>query len=340
MNVIIPELDEQAIQQARERQSALVKPHGALGRLEALSIQLAGITGRLDWLPARRAVIVFAADHGVVAHRVSTVPQSVTAYMVGQFIAGWAGINVLVRQMNARLTVVDAGVNANLSFESTHAARFVSGKIDYGTADFTVTCAMTPEQAIRCVQLGAEVAKEEIEHGADVLIVGEMGIGNTASASAIIAAITGMKVEHVTGRGTGIDDSALTRKIDLISAALQFHHPATESTLLKVGGFEIGAMAGAMLYAASQRIPVVLDGLICTAAALIAHSLNPAVSRFLIAGHVGAEPGHIVALAHLGLDPLLALELRLGEGTGAVLALPLLDAAMRTLNEMGMLDVG
>jgi nicotinate-nucleotide--dimethylbenzimidazole phosphoribosyltransferase len=340
MKFIFPELDDQAMQQARERQNALVKPQGALGRLEMLSIQLAGMTGRLDWLPERRAVIVFAADHGLTTHHVSTVPQSVTAYMVGQFIAGRAGINVLARQMNARLTVVDAGVNANILFESTNAARFVAGKIDYGTANFTVTCAMTSEQAVRCLQLGARVAREEIEHGADVLIVGEMGIGNTASASAIIAAITGMKVEQVTGRGTGVDDATLMRKIDVIKAALQLHHPALEGTLSKVGGFEIGAMAGAMLYAASQRIPIVLDGLICTAAALIAHSFNPDVSHFLIAGHVGAEPGHIVALTHLGLEPLLSLGMRLGEGTGAVLALPLLEAAMRTLNEMGTLDVG
>lgn len=145
MNVIIPELDEQAMPQARERQNALVKPHGALGRLETFSIQLAGMTGRLDWSPERRAVVVFAADHGVTAHHVSTVPQRVSAYMVGHFMAGRAGINVLARQMNVRLTVVDAGVNANLSFENTSAARFVAGKIDYGTADFTQVCAMTPE---------------------------------------------------------------------------------------------------------------------------------------------------------------------------------------------------
>jgi nicotinate-nucleotide--dimethylbenzimidazole phosphoribosyltransferase len=340
MNVIIPELDDQAMQNARERQNTLVKPRGALGRLETLSIQLAGMTGRLDWLPERRAVIVFAADHGVTAHHVSTVPQSVTAYMISQFMSGQAAINVLARQMNARLTVVDAGVNANPLSENTSAARFVAGKIDYGTADFTQVCAMTAEQAVRCLQLGAQVAREEIERGADVLIVGEMGIGNTTSASAIIAAITGMKVDQVTGRGTGVDDATLMRKIDVIKTALQLHHPALESTLAKVGGFEIGAMAGAMLYAASQRVPIVLDGLICTAAALIAHSLNPAVRRFLIAGHVGEEPGHIVALTHLGLEPLLSLGMRLGEGTGAVLALPLLEAAMRTLNEMGTLDVG
>ena len=350
MNVVIPELDANAMQQAGEQQDRLLKPQGALGRLETLSIQLAGISGRLDWFPGRRAVIVFAGDHGLMAHEVSTVPQSITAYMVEQFLAGKAAINVLARQMNARLTVVDAGVNVAFKprprplfsdpLERLRQPVFIQAKIAAGTADFSQTTAMSAAQAERALQLGAEVVAEERQQGLDILALGEMGIGNTSSASAIIAAITGATVETVTGRGTGIDAATLARKISLIEQALAFHAPANEDTLMKVGGFEIGALAGAMLYAASQRIPVLLDGLICTAAALIAQQINPAVTQHLIAGHCGAEPGHAIALEYLGLQPLLVLELRLGEGTGAVLALPLIEAAMRSLNEMGTLDVG
>jgi len=340
MNVTIPSPDTDAMQSARSWQDTLLKPRGALGQLEGLSIRLAGMTGRLDWLPQRHVVALFAADHGIMAHGVSTVPQGITAYMLHKFMAGEAAINVLARQMNARLTVVDAGVNADLDLSSTDAARFVAGKVAHGTADFSVGRAMTDGQAARALQLGADVVAEEIRQGMDVLIPGEMGIGNTTSASAVIAAITGADVETVTGRGTGVDDATFQRKTALIASALRLHAPAQVDTLAKVGGFEIGAMAGAMLYAASQRIPVVLDGLICTAAALIAQQIDPDVTHYLIAGHRGAEPGHALALAHLELAPLLALDLRLGEGTGAMLALPLLEAAMRTLNEMGKLDVG
>ncbi|MGQ9887190.1 MAG: nicotinate-nucleotide--dimethylbenzimidazole phosphoribosyltransferase [Aggregatilineales bacterium] len=339
MNIAIPALDTDTMQRARNRQDTLLKPRGALGQLEALSIRLAGMTGRLDWLPERRAAIVFAGDHGVMAHNVSTVPSSVTAYMVGQFTAGKAAVNALARQMNARLTVVDAGVNADLTLTSTGAARFVAGKVAPGTADFTHEQAMTDTQAGQALQLGADVIAQEIAAGLDIVVLGEMGIGNTTSASAIVAAITGADVRTVTGRGSGVDDDTLARKIALIETALARHAPAEVGTLAKVGGFEIGALAGAMLYAASQRIPVVIDGLICTAAALIAHQLNPAVTRYLIAGHRGAEPGHTVALERLELTPLLALDLRLGEGTGGLLALPIIEGAMRTLSEMGTLDI-
>ena len=340
MNIAIPPLDKSGMQLAHNRQAMLLKPQGALGQLETLSIRLVGMTGRLDWLPQRRVVTLFAADHGIMAHGISTMPQGITAYMVHKFMAGDAAINVLTRQLSARLTVIDAGVNGDFALSSTDAVRFVRRKIAPGTADFSTGHAMTDRQAARALQLGADVVAEEIRQGMDVLIPGEMGIGNTTSASAVIAAITGADVETVTGRGTGVDDATFQRKTALIASALRLHAPAQVDTLAKVGGFEIGAMAGAMLYAASQRIPVVLDGLICTAAALIAQQIDPDVTHYLIAGHRGAEPGHALALAHLELAPLLALDLRLGEGTGAMLALPLLEAAMRTLNEMGKLDVG
>jgi nicotinate-nucleotide--dimethylbenzimidazole phosphoribosyltransferase len=292
MNIAIPPPDTVAMQEARDRQATLLKPQGALGQLETLSIRLVGMTGRLDWLPQRRVVTLFAADHGIMAHGISTVPQGITAYMIHKFMAGEAAINVLARQLSARLTVIDAGVNGDFALSSTDAVRFVSRKIAPGTADFSTGHAMTDRQAALALQLGADVAAEEIRQGMDVLIPGEMGIGNTTSASAVIAAITGADVETVTGRGTGVDDATLQRKTALIASALRLHAPAQVDTLAKVGGFEIGAMAGAMLYAASQRIPVVLDGLICTAAALIAQQINPDVTHYLIAGHCGAEPGH------------------------------------------------
>jgi nicotinate-nucleotide--dimethylbenzimidazole phosphoribosyltransferase len=327
---MIPPLDRDGERKALERQSRLTKPPGALGRLETLSARIVAMTGRLDWLPTRRAVVVCVADHGVVAQGVSAYPQAVTAQMVLNFLGGGAVINVLARQMGARVVVVDAGVASDFEPQPD----LVIGKIGPGTADFSLGPAMTSLQAESALELGREVARREIERGLDILAVGEMGIGNTTSASAIIAAITGGPVRAVTGRGTGIADDRLAHKISVIERGLQVNHPAGEDTLAKVGGFEIGAMAGLMLGCAAQRIPVVIDGLICTAAALIAAQAEPEVKDYLIAGHVGVEPGHPAALDWLGLTPLLDLDLRLGEGTGAVLALPLIEAAMRTLQDM------
>jgi nicotinate-nucleotide--dimethylbenzimidazole phosphoribosyltransferase len=347
MNVNIPDLDTNAMREAQARQDSLLKPKGALGKLESLSIQLAGMTGHVNWFPQHRAVMVCAGDHGIMAHNLSTVPQSITAYMVGQFLAGNAAVNVLARQMRARITIVDVGVNADFKprpqpltpdpAERQRNPTFVQRKVAHGTADFSQAQAMSASQAEQALQIGVDAVEEEIRQGLDILVLGEMGIGNTTSASAIIAAIVGVSPAEVTGRGTGVDDATFQRKIGLIEAALERHQPANRDTLMKVGGFEIGALAGAMLNASSQRIPVIIDGLICTAAALVAQTINPAVTSYLIAGHQSAEPGHQIALAHLGLEPLLSLDMRLGEGTGALLALPLVEAAMRTLNEMGTL---
>ncbi len=326
----IPPIDENAQREARARQAILTKPAGALGQLEALSIRLAGMTGRLDWLPRRRAVVVCAGDHGVVAQGVSAYPQIVTQQMVLNFLRGGAAINVLARQMGARVTIVDAGVAEDLDDHPD----LVRGKIARGTADFTAGPAMTPAQAEQSVRLGLEALERECARGLDLLAVGEMGIGNTTVASAIIAAITGRPPAEVTGRGTGVDDAQLRRKIAVVERALLVNAPADRDTLAKVGGFEIGAMAGLMLGAAARRVPVLIDGLISTAAALVAAQLQPAVSGYLIAGHRSVEPGHVVALEALGLSPLLDLDMRLGEGTGAALAMPLVEAAMRTLQEM------
>lgn len=338
---IIPQLDEHAIQQARQRQSTLLKPQGALGRLEALSIHLAGMTGRLDWRPHQPAALIFAGDHGINAHGVSAVPSTVTALMVGQFLRGGAAVNALARQMGAQLVIVDAGVQSPIDPPEAlpDSIRFIGANIAAGTADFSAQWAMTSAQAEQSLQLGMDTARALIREGVDLLALGEMGIGNTTSASAVIAALTGAPLAQVTGYGTGIDEARYQRKRDLIDTALALHAPVQAHPLEKVGGFEIGALAGAMIGAAAKRCPVLVDGFICTAAALIAQHYQPDVTRFLIGAHRSAEPGHLVALNALGLEPLLDLQMRLGEATGALLAIPLIEAAMRTLQEMATFDV-
>lgn len=326
----IPPVNVERQDKAAARQQQLTKPPGALGHLETLSIRLAGMTGRLDWLPVRRAVIVCAGDHGVTAQGVSVYPQAVTAQMVRNFLRGGAAVNVLARQMTARVRVVDAGVAADLEPHPD----LISVKVGWGTQDFTQGRAMTAQQAWQAIEAGIQIAQAEMRQGVDVIAVGEMGIGNTTAASAIVAAITASEPAQVTGRGTGVSDRQLAHKVEVIQRALALHHPANQQTLEKVGGFEIGVMAGVMIGAAAARIPVLIDGLISTAAGLIAAQYAPQVADYLIASHRGSEPGHHVALDWLGLEPLLALNLRLGEGTGAVLALPLVEAAMRTLQEM------
>jgi nicotinate-nucleotide--dimethylbenzimidazole phosphoribosyltransferase len=334
LNLTIPPLKDATQQLALQRQARLTKPAGALGTLEHLSIRLAGMTGRLDWLPNRRAVVVCAGDHGVVAQGVSAYPQAVTAQMVLNFLHGGAAINVLARQMNARVTIVDAGMVETVP---PH-ADLLNRKVAPGTADFSIGPAMTPQQAEQCLRQGIDIAQAEVQRGLDILAVGEMGIGNTTPASAIIATLSGQPIEKVTGRGTGVNDAQLNHKIEVIRRGLEVNQPHGAETLYKVGGFEIGTMAGIMIGAAQARVPVIIDGLICTSAALIAAQFAPQVTDYLIAGHRSVEPGHQIALHALGLKPLLDLDLRLGEGTGAVLALPLVEAAMRTLQEMATFD--
>ncbi len=327
-------LDTAAMQAAAARQDSLTKPQGSLGRLEAVSIQLAGITGACPPpVPRRKAVIVFAGDHGVVAQGVSAYPQAVTSQMVQNFLRGGAAINVLARQAGARILIVDAGVAGDLA----PAPGLILGKIAAGTADMTRGPAMSRAQAEAALLLGARVAQGEIAQGLDLLACGDMGIGNTTSSAAITAICTGRPPAEVTGRGTGIADGALAHKIAVVEAALAANRPDPADgldVLSKVGGYEIGAIAGAMLAAAAARVPVVLDGFIATAGALIAAALAPAARSYMLAGHCSQEPGHAAGLAHLGLAPLLDLDLRLGEGTGAVLAMPIVEAAARLLREM------
>lgn len=326
----VPHLDDAAQQAALDLQKKLTKPYGALGRLEILSVQLAGMTGRLDWLPQRPAVIVCAGDHGIAEKGVSAYPRSVTKQMVLNMLNGGAAINVLAQQMGATVTIVDAGVAGILPEHPN----LIAGKINYGTADLATASAMSPGQADQAITLGQRVVDAHIDDGADIILVGELGIGNTTSAAAITAAVTGAPVERVTGTGTGIRLEALERKITLIENALEMHAPINVDTLAKLGGYEIAAMVGVMLGAAVRQVPVVLDGYVVGAAALIAAQIDNNAVKYWIAGHRSAEQGHAIALQTLGLKPVLELSMRLGEGTGAVLALPVIEAAMRTLQEM------
>lgn len=322
---------------ARARQDRLTKPRGALGRLEALSIQLAGITGQATPRLAHKLVLVMAGDHGVAVEGISAYPQSVTAQMVINFLAGGAAINVLARQTSARVVVADLGVAAALPARPD----LVGAKVASGTANLAHGPAMSHDQARQALQTGADLFGRELAAGVDILGTGEMGIGNTTSAAAVAAALTGQDPAWLVGRGTGVDDAGLARKIEVVRRGLAVNTPDPADgldVLAKVGGFEIGGLAGAMLAAAAHRCPVMVDGVIATAAAMIAVTLHPGLRPYLIAAHRSAEPGHDAMLAWLGLEPLLDLGMRLGEGTGAVLGMQLADAACRLLAEMATFD--
>ena len=317
--------------QLRHRQ--LTKPEGALGRLETLSVQLAGITRELCPPLTPRTVIICAGDHGVTAEGVSAYPPEVTEQMVRNFLQGGAAINVLARQLKTRVVVVDVGVLGELP-EHPDLYRM---KVRQGTQNFAKAFAMSRSEAIAAVQAGIRAANFELERGARLLLTGDMGIGNTTPSAAIAAALTGMPVAQVTGKGTGVGLSGWKRKVEVIERALALHLPDPYDpmdVLSKIGGLEIGAIAGVVLAAAAARVPVIIDGLIATAGAALAIGLCPMAKGFMIAGHRSTEPGHSALLAWLELTPVLELDLRLGEGTGAILALPILEAAVATLNEM------
>jgi nicotinate-nucleotide--dimethylbenzimidazole phosphoribosyltransferase len=330
-------LDANAMAAAAARWDTLTKPHGSLGRLETLARQVAGIVGQGRPRLTDRLVFVLAGDHGVTVEGVSAYPSDVTAQMIYNFVRGGAAINVQARHVGARVIVVDMGVDAELPA----LPGLVSRKVRQGTLNFAQEPAMTMDEAVACVESGIELAGAEIKSGHTWVVTGDMGIGNTTASSAIIAATTGASVERVTGRGTGVTGETLAHKAGIIKAALDRHQPKPQDALdvlSKVGGFEIGGLAGIILGAAARRCPVVLDGLIATAAALLAVGLVPAVREYLIAGHRSVEPGHTVALGALGLEPVLDLGLRLGEGTGGALALPVLEAACRLLDEMATFE--
>lgn len=357
----IPQPDAGAMDAARQRQAQLTKPGGALGRLETLSIQLAGITGQAVPRLYHKAIVVAAADHGVCAEGVSPYPQAVTAQMVANFLAGGAAINVLARQVGARVTVLDLGVAfpipgveaapATARETETEGVRLLSRPMGPGTANMAMGPAMSPQQAMEAIWLGVETVEQEARLGLHVLGLGEMGIGNTTAAAAIACALSGIEPARMVGRGAGLDDAGLRHKIEVVGRALAVNglqsapgatveRPQTGQTaraiavLAGVGGFEVAGLTGAILAAAARRIPVVIDGYIATSAAMLAATLAPQVVPYFIPAHRSAEPGHLQMLAWLGLEPYLALDMRLGEGTGAALGMALVDAAWQTMAQM------
>jgi nicotinate-nucleotide--dimethylbenzimidazole phosphoribosyltransferase len=331
-------LDAAAVTAARQRQEVLTKPSGSLGRLEDVSVQLAGIAGECPPpMPEPAVVAVFAADHGVHAQGVSPWPQEVTAQMVANFLASGAAVNAIAAQAGAEVRVVDVGVATGLPA----APGLLSRKIRPGTADMTEGPAMTRDEARRAVETGIEIARDLIAAGSRCLVTGDMGIANTTASAALIAVFTDATPALVTGRGTGIDDQTWARKVNVVRRALELHRcdPADPlGVLAAVGGLEHAALAGFILAGAAHRVPVILDGVIACAAALAARAFAPDVTGCLIAGHLSTEPGARRALDALGLPPLLDLGLRLGEGSGALLALPVVAAAARVLRDMATFD--
>ena len=334
----IPPIDENARQQARQRQDRLTKPAGSLGRLEQLSVDLAGITGQLSPPLEHRVVFTLAADHGVAAEGVSAYPREVTAQMVLNFLAGGAAVNVLARLFGARVVVADLGVDADLP----NHPQLRSMKVRRGTDSITRGPAMSVEEAQQAIEHGRQLVLDEFEPGLDVALTGDMGIGNTTTSAALICALTQLDPKDVVGRGTGVDDAGLERKRDAVRRALEVNAErigrGPVDALAAVGGIEIAGLAGVIIESASQRKPLLIDGFISGAAALAAARIAPGVTGYMIASHRSQELGHAAVLEQLGLKPLLDLDLRLGEGTGALLALPLLDAAVRILNEMATFD--
>lgn len=329
-------LDAQAMRAAEARQLQLTKPPKALGRLEALSIQLAGIQGKERPTIVDKAIAVMAADHGVTAEGVSAFPAEVTPAMVLNMVDGGAAINVIGRHVGARVIVTDVGVNADLS-----AAPIRHEKIRMGTANMAHGPAMSRDEARRAVESGIRLVAEEIAAGLDIVATGEVGIGNTTAASAVIAALTGEPPSRVTGRGTGITREALAEKVSVIEKSLAVNAPDPFDpldVLAKVGGLDIAGMTGVFLGGAAHRIPVVMDGFISAAAALVAVRLCHECVDYVLPSHVSIEVGHQVVLDELDLVPLFDLQMRLGEGTGAALSMSIIEAAARILDEMATFE--
>jgi nicotinate-nucleotide--dimethylbenzimidazole phosphoribosyltransferase len=338
-------LDVSAMADTAVHVDRLTKPPGSLGRLEEIVVRLAGITGDPRAGVDRRAIVVAAGDHGVTRQGVSAYPADVTAQMVANFVTGGAAINALARAVGAEVTVVDVGVASAIpdapAPDAPGGARLVRARVRAGSADMTETAAMTRDEALAAIGVGLATTERAVADGVELLGVGEMGIGNTTAASAIVAALTGRPPADVTGRGTGVDDAGRARKVDAIERALALHRPDPADpigVLAAVGGLEIAALVGVILAAAADRVPLVLDGFITGAAALVASGLAPTVGERLFAGHRSVEPGHAVVLDRLGTRPLLDLDLRLGEGTGAALAMGLIVAAVQARDGMATFD--
>ncbi len=332
----IKELDLQTINEVKTYQSQLTKPQGSLGVLEDISVQLGGITTQRCPDLGKKAVVVMAADHGVVAEGISAFPSEVTPQMVHNFIQGGAAINVLSRHIGADVLVVDVGVAIDIEHP-----RVLSYKVRPGTGNMAQGPAMTRVEAVQALEVGIKVATDLISRGYRMLATGEMGIGNTTASSALVAAFLGVPAVEVTGKGTGIKGETIQHKAEVIDEAIALNQPNPKDpidVLAKVGGLEIAALAGLILGAAANRTPVVIDGFISSAAALVASRIAPLSLGYMIASHCSAEMAHRKLLQYIGLKPVLELEMRLGEGTGAVLAFPLIEAAVKIVKEMATFE--
>lgn len=329
--------DRKAGQEAQLRLDSLTKPPGSLGVLEHIAVQLAAIQGRCIPVSGPKVVMVMAADHGVVEEGVSAFPQEVTPQMVMNFLQKGAAINVLAAHAGAEVVVTDVGINGEaIDHPDLHIR-----KIRYGTRNIAKEAAMTETEAIAAIEAGIKMVSAQIESGARFVATGEMGIGNTTPSSAILACFSGQALEHITGRGTGISDAGLRLKQNVIQKALDVNQPDPSrplDVLSKVGGLEIAALTGVILGAAAQKVPVVIDGFISTAAALIACKMKAECVDYMIASHLSQEPGHKIMLDMMGLKPALYLDLRLGEGTGAVLAFHLIEAAVKIITNMATFE--
>ncbi|MEF2967017.1 nicotinate-nucleotide--dimethylbenzimidazole phosphoribosyltransferase [Paenibacillus sp. M1] len=328
--------DKTASKAAAAYLDSLTKPPGSLGKLETLAVKLAGITGEIKPSFPGRGVVVMAADHGVCEEGISAFPAEVTPQMVHNFLSGGAAVNVLSRQAGAEVMCVDVGVNAELRHPG-----LISRKVRYGTANMAKGPAMSREEAEAAILAGIEVVEEAVARGIKCFVTGEMGIGNTTASAAIMSALTGISSLETVGRGTGINDERLRQKVLIVERALETNRPDASDAvdvLAKVGGLEIAGLTGVILGAAANRCPVILDGFISGAAALAAVRIAPDSIHYMIASHVSQEQGHVYLLKELGLEPMLYLDMRLGEGTGGVLALHLIDAACRIMAEMATFE--
>lgn len=334
---VISDVDREAGKQAQKRLDSLTKPPGSLGVLEEIAVQLAAIQGKAIPTLGQKVVMVMAADHGVVEEGVSAFPQEVTQQMVVNFLNHGAAINILSDQADARVVVTDVGIQG----EPIDHPQLHIRKVRPGTRNMVKEAAMTEEEVVAAIEVGIVMVNLEIDKGATIVATGEMGIGNTTPSAAILACITGNDLELITGRGTGVDDQGLIRKRAAIKKAIEVNSPNAADpvdVLRKVGGLEIAALTGVILGAAARKVPVVVDGFISTTAALVAHKMHRYCQYYIIASHLSQEPGHKILLQEIGLKPTLQLDLRLGEGTGAVLAFNLIEAAVKIISEMATFE--
>ncbi|MFC5648514.1 nicotinate-nucleotide--dimethylbenzimidazole phosphoribosyltransferase [Paenibacillus solisilvae] len=333
---LINPLDKEAIESAELHLNSLTKPPGSLGKLEDIAKQLAGITGETAADVSKRAVIVMAGDHGVCEEGISAFPAEVTPQMVMNFLTGGAAVNVLARLAEAEIFCVDMGVNAELEHE-----RLINRKIRRGTANMAVESAMSREEAVAAIQAGFEVVGELVSRGYRMFATGEMGIGNTTASAALCTVLGGMSADEAVGLGTGIDEQRRLHKVEVVNRAIAINKPNEADpidVLAKVGGLEIAGLVGVILSAAAHRCPVVIDGFISSAAALAASKLAPQCVPFMIGSHLSHEQGHRKLLSAIGLSPMIHLDMRLGEGTGAVLGFHFIDAALMIMREMATFE--